>query len=209
MKSKNKAIIVANGSFPRHPLALELLKHASYLICCDGGANDLIAFGLEPDVIVGDGDSISAENKARYQDRMHIITEQETNDLTKSVNYAVEQGYTDLTILGATGRREDHTLGNISLLLDYQHLVDVRMITDYGVFYPCKDLFEMELDLNSQVSIFNFGAKHLATDDLEYPIRDFTSWWQGTLNSTIHPKVKITGEGLFLVYVAFKDSTKD
>ena len=63
-----------------------------------------------------------------------IMEDQEINDLTKSVRFAHTQGYREVLILGATGLREDHTLGNISLLMDYAHLFKrVEMLSDYGL----------------------------------------------------------------------------
>ena len=48
------------------------------------------------------------------------MKDQETNDLTKAVNYVKTLGFREVLILGATGRREDHTLGNISLLAQFK-----------------------------------------------------------------------------------------
>ena len=50
---------------------------------------------------------------------LHRISDQETNDQTKAVNFLLAQGKRRIAIIGATGNREDHTLGNISLLSDY------------------------------------------------------------------------------------------
>lgn len=200
-----KALIIANGSFPTHPFALELINTATYIICCDGGANSLIEYGGVPDAIIGDGDSITNINKAKYKDRLHIISEQETNDLTKAVNFAVKRGFNNLTILGATGHREDHTLGNISLLMDYQTSCRVNMVTDFGIFYPCQNHFIKELEVGSQLSIFNFGATNIQAIGLEYPVRDFSKWWEGTLNSVSSPNVEIKAKGIFLIYIPFQN----
>lgn len=91
-----------------------------------------------PNLIIGDGDSISEENRKKYGHLLHRIAEQETNDQTKAVNYLLSQGKRRIAIVGATGKREDHTLGNISLLMDYMRAgADVRTYTDHGIFIPC------------------------------------------------------------------------
>ncbi|WP_018109429.1 thiamine diphosphokinase [Bacteroides propionicifaciens] len=203
MEKNKSAVVIANGSFPTDQRTLEWITKSNYIACCDGGADQVIEQGIIPDIIVGDGDSINSAYKQKYKDRLHLIADQETNDLTKTVTYLSSQGFDDITILGATGKREDHTLGNISLLLDYMKLCKVKMITDHGVFYPCQNEFEATIPLKSQLSIFNFGATDLRTEDLEYPIRDFTSWWQGTLNCTRNETVKIQANGNFLVFVAY------
>ena len=64
-------------------------------------------------------DSLDPSIAGRFHDRIFRNSDQETNDLTKAVTWCSERGYRDLVILGATGKREDHTMGNISLLAEY------------------------------------------------------------------------------------------
>ena len=128
-----QALILADGAFPTTKNHQELLRNAQNIVCCDGAVCKLLEFGREPVAIVGDMDSISPELKAQFADRLHQVEEQETNDLTKAVNYCVDHGFDELAILGATGLREDHTLGNIALLADYATKVkSVCLLTDYG-----------------------------------------------------------------------------
>ena len=128
-----QALILADGAFPTSQNRLDLLKRAQNIVCCDGAASKLLDFGREPVAIVGDMDSISAELKAQFADRIYLVAEQETNDLTKAVDYCMEHGFDEIAILGATGLREDHTLGNITLLADYApRLKSVCLLTDYG-----------------------------------------------------------------------------
>ena len=75
--------------------------------------------GFIPDAIVGDMDSLNESIAGRFHDRIFKDKDQDTNDLTKAVAWCSERGYRDLVILGATGKREDHTIGNISLLAEY------------------------------------------------------------------------------------------
>lgn len=116
-------VIVANGRFPSAELPLRLLKEAKTIIACDGAVKTLYEKGIHPDAIVGDLDSIPADLRKRYADRIHHVEDQEINDLSKSIRFAHAQGYREVLILGATGLREDHTLGNISLLMEYAPLI--------------------------------------------------------------------------------------
>ena len=113
-------VILAAGLFPSTPRALDFLRRADYIACCDGAANACVDAGFEPDVIVGDGDSVREDVRARYADRIVRIAEQETNDLTKTFHHVLSNGRRDrFVILGATGKREDHALANLALLMDY------------------------------------------------------------------------------------------
>ena len=177
------AVILANGDYPSSPLPLKVLNEAPYVVCCDGGADEYIAKGHLPDVIIGDGDSLSEENRLKYANLLHHNPDQETNDQTKAVQFLLSAGKKRVAIIGATGKREDHTIGNISLLMEYAHMgVNARIFTDYGVFIPCKDICTFECRKGQAVSIFNFTGRNFKAEGLEYPLYDFTTWWQGTLN---------------------------
>ena len=116
------AVILANGDYPSASLPLRILKEAPYVVCCDGGANEYIAKGYLPDVIIGDGDSLSQENRIKYASLICYNPDQETNDQTKAIQYLLAQGKRRIAIVGATGKREDHTIGNISLLMEYMQM---------------------------------------------------------------------------------------
>lgn len=201
---KVDVIILANGDYPSADIPVQLLKEAPYVVCCDGGANEYIEKGYTPDIIIGDGDSLSEENRRLYADLIHHNPDQETNDQTKAIQFLLSQGKKRIAIVGATGKREDHTIGNISLLMEYMRMgVEVCMYTDYGVFVPCKDTCVFECRPGQQVSIFNFTAKGLKSKGLAYPIYDFTSWWQGTLNRCTDASFTIEAEGEYLVFLNY------
>lgn len=148
---KVEAVVLANGEYPTAPLPLQILADAPYVVCCDGGADEYIRNGHTPNLIIGDGDSISEENRKKYGHLLHRIAEQETNDQTKAVNYLLSQGKRRIAIVGATGKREDHTLGNISLLMDYMRAgADVRTYTDHGIFIPCRNTCTLPANRDSK-----------------------------------------------------------
>ena len=203
--SETDAVILAAGDFPTHPIPLGLLARAAEgrIICCDGAADRLLREGFTPLAVVGDGDSISPEARRRLSDRLHIESEQDTNDLSKAVRYAVSQGMRRLTILGATGRREDHTLGNISLLADYQARgLDVEMWTDYGVFTPATGCQTFASRAGQQVSVFCLDDAPLTLRDVRWPLegRRITRWWQATLNEALTDTFRIETRGRIIVF---------
>ena len=120
-----------------------------------------------------------------------------------TVHFLQKKGFRRIAIVGATGKREDHTLGNISLLIDYmKDGIEVRTITDYGMFIPAKDTQTFASHPGQQVSIFNFGAKGLQGEGLVYPLSDFTNWWQGTLNEATANEFTVHCTGEYLVFLA-------
>ena len=198
------AVIIGGGEYPTAGQPLQTVKDASYIVCCDGAADQFIATGAVPDAIVGDGDSISDGNRSRYSHLLHIISEQESNDQTKAVRFCMEKGKKRIAIVGATGKREDHTIGNISLLIEYARAgAEVCSFTDYGVFIPCNGTTTHKCRKGQQVSIFSITAKEMSAEGLLYPIYDFTNWWQGTLNECTGEEFTIKANGEYLLFINY------
>lgn len=200
-----ETVILANGEFPSHPAPLSILNNCKYLVCCDGAINNIDKSDKQPDAIVGDCDSLSEENVLRYANIIHRIAEQDTNDLTKAVSFCIGEGRKKITILGATGKREDHTIANVSLLCEYMKNADVEMITDYGIFVGIEKTSVFESFEGQQVSLFCLDRKPVTSHNLLYPIanHEFTSWWQATLNESGGNEFIIETEGEMIVYRAF------
>lgn len=201
---KPEAVILAAGDFPSSPQPLSVLEHAPMVVCCDGAAREYIRRYGKPTAIVGDGDSLDAEFKQEYRDILHHESEQETNDLSKAFRYVRAVGKSRIAFLGTTGRREDHTIGNIALLMDYARQgADVRMLTDYGVFIPCHGEAHFRTFRGQEVSAFNFGATGLHSEGLMYPLYDLTELWQGTLNKTLGDEATVRADGWFLLFLNY------
>lgn len=202
---QTETVILANGLFPRHHIPIAILDNCKHLISCDGATNELVESGRTPDAIVGDLDSLSEENKKRFASIIHHYEEQETNDQTKAVNYCISQGWKDITILGATGGREDHTIGNISLLCEYMKVANAQMVTDYGVFVSINSTSVFESYKGQQVSIFCLDREPLSAQGLLYKIENqvFDRWWQATLNEAEGDEFTIETKGTVIVFREF------
>ena len=198
------AVVIGGGEYPKTDIPLNIIKNTPYIVCCDGAADSFIATGAVPNAIVGDGDSISSENKERFSHLLHIISEQESNDQTKAIRFCLEQGKKRIAIVGATGKREDHSIGNISLLIEYARAgVEVFSFTDYGVFIPCNGNTTHRCRKGQQVSIFSITAKNMRAEGLLYPIYDFTNWWQGTLNECTGEEFTINAKEEYLLFLNY------
>lgn len=203
-----RAVVLADGDFPTGPVAAALLGNARSVVCCDGAAGNLVAHGGAPAAVVGDCDSLAPELRTRFAGILHCDSDQETNDLTKAVRYCAAHGMHEIVILGATGKREDHMLGNISLLVDYMlDGLSVRMVTDHGVFDPIAGEAFFESFPGQQVSIFALSPQTLVTTvDLMYPLRDapLPGWWRGTLNQALGHRFGFRTTGPAIVFRVFQ-----
>lgn len=199
------AVVLCDGDYPTHAIPLSILHNAPYLCCCDGAGMRHILHGGTPDAIVGDGDSLPDDFKRRYADILHLVSRQDDNDQTKATLHCMEQGFQRIAYIGSTGKREDHTIGNIALLLHYmQHLhLDVTMITDHGYFTPAQGDTVIQTFPRQQISIFNISCTQLAGEGLKWAPTAFDQLWQGTLNEALSEQVVLHGDGSYLLYRTF------
>ena len=210
------AVIFANGDFPTHPFPLSLLRTAPYICCCDGAAQTLVEHGIMPHAIVGDGDSLSPEFRAEHADIIHIVEEQEYNDLTKATHFTTKQlqsfdtqhDVLPITIcyLACTGKREDHTLGNISLLSYYLREFGIRpiMFTDHGVFIPSRGDRTFCSFPHQQISIFNINCTLLSSKNLKWDAYPASEMWQGTLNEALADTFTIHADGEDMIFQTYE-----
>lgn len=206
-------VILCNGDFPRAAQPLQAMHRADHIVCCDGAYNTLMSqlpdIGI-PLTVIGDLDSIADRDAVRC---IHVA-EQLSNDQTKAFRY-VETTWpeAEIVILGATGKREDHTVGNISLLADYleEHTnsdAGICMMTDYGVFTPINRPTIFKSFPSQQVSLFSMthGCR-ITTERLEYPLRQehLPRWWQGTLNACLAESFAVMPQGgTVIVYQTYE-----
>lgn len=203
-------VVMANGAFPEREELWAFVRSARTLIACDGAAERLLQAGIVPTAIVGDLDSLSPALRQRYAERIHPVIDQEINDLTKSLHHAASMGEREVLILGATGLREDHTLGNLSLLLEHAARFDrLVMASDYGWFVPLTHSTTLSSQPGQQVSLFSLQpGGTISSEGLRWPLceRQLTAWWQGTLNEAVGDSFTLTlsPEARLLVYRTFE-----
>ncbi len=204
-------VIICDGRFPKSEYPRYLIRSADFLICCDGALqkflrNSISIFGEKrlPDVVVGDMDSLSPTLRKRHEGIIVQIDEQENNDQTKAFKWAIEnvEGISQIYIIGATGEREDHTIGNISLLMEYARTYDlegmginVEMISDHATIFAATDTFEMDCGEGRRVSIFSpDNSLRIRSEGLKWPTDAviFDNWWKATLNRADQDHIKLT-----------------
>ena len=149
-----ETVILANGDYPVSKRATGYLNQARQVICCDGAANSLVSAGLEPSLVIGDMDSITPALKLSLDDRVVEITDQETNDLSKALSWSTHNGIKRALVLGATGKRLDHTLANTSLIGEFAGSLELMMVMDDGYLIPVTGTSTFYGVPGQQISIF-------------------------------------------------------
>jgi thiamine pyrophosphokinase len=204
-----RALVIANGEPPKKQLLQSLARESGVVICADGGANTALKFGILPDAIVGDLDSIHAEALVKfrkvptYEDR-----DDESTDLEKAIAWALKQKYDHIVVVGASGRRIDHSVGNLGVLPKFYPDAVIRFIDDLGelVYIGREITFDAKrgdvlslIPLTRCEGVTTQGLKYaLDGEALELGVREGTS--NAVVNTPVTIKVK---NGHLLLYKLF------
>ncbi len=213
MKTTGYIVILADGDFPVHPISLQILHNAKLLAACDGAAKNLLNAAIMPDIAVGDLDSLDDTSKQALAGKLVHVSEQETNDLNKTFRHVlplIEPG-DEIIILGASGKREDHTIGNISLLAEfYRQFKKIKMVTDFGIFQPFADEITFDATPGQEISVLNPNPRPVTVSGsgLKYALDQLalTSWHMATLNEASSDRITLrTGspDDVLLIYTAY------
>lgn len=196
--------IVCNGQFPRKEYPLYLLRSADTVVCCDGALSALEKRGIVPDVVIGDLDSVCSRALKRFPGQVVRVEEQDSNDLTKAFRYVMESipDVGIIHILAATGFREDHTLGNLSLLMEYERTygltergISVDLVSDYTTALALGDSTSLDVGEGRPVSLFTPDPTlQIRSEGLQWPTDGvrLDNWWKATLNRATADRITLT-----------------
>lgn len=179
-----KETIIVSGGNIQKDFALDFLKknktENTCLIAADRGVEFFMGTGMEPDVAVGDFDSLSDEGEKYMETLTHtkiirLKPEKDDSDTQSAAKYAMEQGSERITILGATGNRIDHLMANFALLLlGKTKQVQIVLIDAYN--YMCLiesgTILKKEEQFGKYVSFFPIegDVKGLTLKGFKYPL---------------------------------------
>ena len=208
-----KLAILASGTPPSHEIPVRILRDSDRLIACDGAWRTAIALGRRPDAVVGDGDSLVAGDREELADLgidLEIVSEQETNDLCKAFRYALslltDSCDDEIAILGSTGRREDHSLGNIFHIVDFAASGKrISIVTDHGIFEAVMPPGgRWTTGIGFPVSVFApVPETAMSSEGLEWSLGGVSldALWKGTLNRTNAESFSLTVDKPAILYL--------
>jgi thiamine pyrophosphokinase len=197
--SMKRALILANGKPPSKRLFKIYRSRADWFICADGGANTAARFGSIPHLIIGDLDSVHIGTLIAFSTvRVKKLKEQNSTDLEKALKEAVRKKCTEIVVLGATGGRLDHVVGNLSALVKYSRNISLKFVDDYGELLSIGHALKISLPLGTCISlvplsrcsgIVTRGLKWILNNEtLQLGVRESTS--NVVTSSRVHIKVR-------------------
>ena len=211
-----KCLIAANGLLTKAELErfTKLIKPRKVIdiIACDGASDFLLKEKITPDAVIGDMDSASAATiRTLTAAGVPFIKQaaQDKNDLEKALDYALSEKYTEINVIGFTGKRFDHSLNNLSILLRYSKRSLLKMYDDKFRYYFVRDKIELTCAVGAAVSLIPLSkASGVKTSGLKYPLNKEAlklGKREGALNEAVSESICIKlKKGVLLVCVSVK-----
>lgn len=208
--SGQSALIVGNGEPPSRELFAACAREAELILCADGGANTASAYGYAPDYIVGDLDSVSSQSKAALAADHVVLVDPEGHvgtDGQKVLNHAVALGVTQAVLVGFTGRRTDHLLGNLSLLKTFADHLALRIVDDYCDIRLIDRRIRFRAAIGQKISLcpLDGAVEGITTEGLKWSLRSeslIPGVREGISNEVVDNPVEIrVGRGDLLLCV--------
>lgn len=109
-----RAVVI--GAAP-DPHGIELIEPDDFIAVCDGGLGYALSNNVAADILVGDFDSFKGKLPA-LPEKTAVFTlppEKDDTDIGYAVKLLLKTGFRDFLILGGSGGRFDHTLGNLAV----------------------------------------------------------------------------------------------
>ena len=218
-----KDTIIVSGGNIHKDFALDFLKknktENTCLIAADRGVEFFMGTDLEPDVAVGDFDSLSAEG-AKYMETLkhteirRLKPEKDDSDTQSAANYAIEQGTERIMILGATGNRIDHLMANFGLLmLGKTKQVQIVLVDAYNYMSLIESgmILKKEEQFGKYVSFFQIEGEvtGLTLKGFKYPLNSYTLKVEDSgltvSNEISDPEAEVTFETGKLLMIMSRD----
>ncbi len=205
-----RVLIFANGELPDLNKARLLPERDDYIICADGGTRHALALGLQPNLVIGDMDSLKEGQwqkleKAGIPIELYPHDKNET-DLELALMRAVELEPTEILVIAALGGRLDHTLGNLALLSDSRLSVfNARFDDGVEEIFFCREQVEIRGRSEDIISLIPWGGpvQGIQTKGMRWPLNRETLYPQktrGISNEMLADSASVSVEsGLLLI----------
>lgn len=181
-----KALIILNGEKISKDIMMNLRDESDFILSADGGTDYCFELGIIPDLIIGDLDSISSNSLALLEKTKVPIhkfpVKKDKTDSELCIEYLIDMGAEEITIVGAVGSRIDHSIANILLLKRIKDKgIKGRIVHNYNTIYLVDDELVLDRKDGYYVSVIPIDSKgiEITLKGFEYELDnvriDFTS----------------------------------
>lgn len=215
---KKRAVIVSGGSLELE-VVKEQIKETDFIIGVDRGIEFLDKNHITADYLVGDFDSVDELVIKKYKEEKKVPIQEynpvkDASDTEIAVRLAMELGYKQLVILGATGNRIDHVWANIQVLsIPYQKGIKAEIIDSiHRISLQDKNITMLKKDAyGPYFSVFSLGKpiEGLTIEGAKYPLEDYELLPYDSLsvsNQFEKDHLKITYREGTLIYIESREA---
>ncbi len=206
-----KVIIVSGGKKPSLSLYNSLYDTSCKIIAADSGAEFFKENGILPDVLLGDFDSIKEETLSYFEKKIEVIrydTVKDFTDTEAALEEALKDNPDEIVLLGCTGNRLDHFIGNLSLLEKaMRNGIKAYIMDDHNKIFMMDESGTIENDFGDYISFqaFRGPVRGFGVEGAKYPLRDYELVLGDSMNvSNEFMKKDITvtfSEGIMMVFM--------
>ena len=200
---KGPFVLFGNGESPTHKIPTEILKNARTILCTDGGANKLKNIGLQPDLILGDFDSISDNS---FGCEIIKLVDQSKTDLEKSLDWCKKNGITKLDLVGFSGEQDDHNMAALWTLVSFSEKMELTFYSNTSKIICVKGVARFDSFTGQTISIIPTRENiEISADGLKYPLNKsiLNPPSFGTRNSAKVDHFSIQTNGLVWVFLNY------
>lgn len=215
-----KTAVIVSGGHAETAFCMEYIKvqKPDLVIAVDSGMRFFYEAGIKPDIIVGDFDSVDQEilhffEKQEGIEWKRLIPEKDDTDTEAAIYQAVDRACTQIHILGGTGSRLDHVLGNIELLgIGFKEQIKMYLVDSHNRIHMENQSFEIgrKEQYGKYVSLIPFTPEvtGLTLRGMKYPLTDFSLVCYNSLgisNEIIDEKAEISFKSGVLLVLETRD----
>ena len=174
-----RILVITGGESVGQPANLASDRPYDLVIAADSGVDRAVALGMQPSIVVGDLDSASRSGLDMARSGGSEVdahpAEKDHTDFALALQRAIQEGATEIAVIGGGGGRPDHWLANLGLMAAAANSgVAVSAEMDgwsLSVVIPGQPYAE-ELPPGRLVSLLPVGGDALgvSTKGLQYPL---------------------------------------
>ncbi len=176
---QKRIIIFANGELPNKEKARALLRHDDFIIAADGGTRHALALGRMPNILIGDLDSVTDEERGKMKESnvevFQFPADKNETDLELAIQHALTLNPQEVIIIGALGGRLDQTLGNIALIIDHSSFI-ISLDDGLEEVFFCSEHSQINGNSGDIISLLPWQGEvtDIITTGLKWPLQNET-----------------------------------
>jgi len=172
------ALIIANGASCNPELLGQLLEWSPLVVVLDSAIERVIELNIKVDVVLGDFDrGFDPQEFIKSQFPIEIVhtPDQNKTDLEKAFDYLIKRKIPAVNVVWATGKRADHTITNLTNIVNYRGLLKIVILDDHSKIFMLPRNYQKWYTANTNISLIPIGiVSGIHSKNLVYPLENDT-----------------------------------